>query len=495
MADSGWVVFRPIATPFAGSALHLHEVSVIRPLWFVVLLAFFTLTASPAAAQPCAPPDYADVSCLSTARSPTVGLRTFGYALQGDEGLRSIFISEIRPSANAAAWGYSASNPTVTANAMGAIDASMHLYLGINDVFTNADGTIASDAEANARLDTLATIVGPKVAWVHLGFDEPVWRAHLLWCKARGIIGDACFVAGPQQEVVEVVTPNLQRWAAALRARFPGVEIWEVEAHPMIRANLRLPNNFDVYAMDCYGPFDQCSRDSSGRAYSVTDLVQTLKQKVVDLNAAHSGYRTLGVIPETFVGWDRRNPKTQSSAPPSVALPPFNSTVTDDAQLSTLVQRYASLVVNEPLVTTVINFQYDTATEGTVTFIGSRSNPQTRALLDGYGRSVLGRPVQSNTTPPTIDFQVFTDDHVGGFGSLWTWSGFNASSCRSVTEPAVGTQPPFGALYTPPPTSTASFDYTIECTGPYGTTQKTVTVFPAATIQPVACAVRPELCY
>lgn len=406
----------------------------------------------------CSAPSYTSPDCLGYTKTPVDGVRYYGYPLMSSDASQTAvpelqLVSEIKNHTNVVGVVYDPSNPTSLLPLLKQLDTGFSAILFVNDIFTKKNGTLYSSTEVASRIQTLKQTVLPYKSYINFGFDEPVWRAHMVYCGTN----TACLWGGPLPAVYNVVTPNLQKWANQLRIALPGVSIMDIEAGPMIRSNLTLPANFDVYGFDCYGNFDNCY------GVSVPTMFNTIRSKVVDMNTRYGGYRRLAVVAEAELMYNR------TTSDPSVPLNAKN----DDEALA-LAQRYYQMYANDTMVNLVAPWIWQTMNEGPTTFFGARGLPNTRAALENYGRSITGKPVTTWTSAPVIQFMVSSGVRVGE-RPLWSWSTTGATSCRSITEPtAYPSAPPSGIIVGGVELAARVLDYTIECTGPYGTSQKTI---------------------
>lgn len=418
-----------------------------------VLLALVGNVANAA----CTAPAYTSVDCLGPAKAPVDGLRYYGYPLMSADASKTLtpelqLIPEIKNHTNMVGVVYDPSNPTGLLPLLTQLDASFSALLFINDLFTKADGTLYSATEITSRIQAMKAVILPYKNYIRFGFDEPVWRAHVIYCGTD----TTCLWGGPLAAVYNVVTPNLEKWANRLRSAFPGVSVMDVEAGPMIRSNLRLPVNFDLYSFDCYGDFDNCY------GVSIPTMFNMLRSKVVNMNTKYGGYRRLAVIAEAELIYNR-----------TVSDPSVPTFAKDDNAALALMQRYNQLYANDTMVNLVAPWIWQTMNEGPAVFFGGRGLPNTRAALEQLGRSITGKPATTWTSAPVIQFSASSGVRVGE-KVLWAWSTTGATSCRSITEPTIYPSiPANGVIVAGPELVARVLDYTIECTGPYGTSQKT----------------------
>jgi len=426
---------------------------------------------------------YSPPSCLGPANSSENGLNTFGFVLAegGTYNLPKVTqFQEVAKNSNAAAWAYNPANPSDTAAVMEGVSNLTKAYLTINDIFTRTDGTIYSDSEITSRLQTLSTVIAGKTIYVYLGWDEPVWRAQTLACGSS----NSCLYNGPNPSIMSTVTANLEKWADMVRQQFPGIGIFLVEAHPIVRSAWTIPKNFDLYSFDCYGPYDACSpqwnssTNSFGTPIPVSQIFATLKSKVSALNNAYGGYRRLAVVPEATIYYNRLNLK-----PPYIPgwdlvqniLNPGNAGT--DSSLLELMNKYITLAKSDSMVTTILGFLWGNINEGPTTFFGIRGYPNTRTTMEIEARAVSLKPAPwPYGLPPVIEFQTTQNMKTNDGGSIWSWTAYDTASCKSITEPQNWQDlPASGGIYRPPETSPTSVSYTISCTNSWGTSQKSLT--------------------
>lgn len=456
----------------------------MRLLGRCLALAALTLGAFTAQAACVAP--YGDpAQCLGVARSPVTGVRNIGYTVlpSGTDAPNPIgdFVTEIGYYANNVTVAYDPSNPAALAPVLSKLNSGLKLSLVLNSIFLKPDYSDQPEQFIEDQLRMLASQLSGKTAYIaFLAFDEVQWHKHNAACKDERLGFEACLQRGGTQPLVSETAAKLERWSARIRDYFPGVSMAYNESGPFVRPNLVLPKNYDLYSFDCYGNFDSCM----GVNASVPSLMATLKQKVQTLNLVWGGHRTLGIIPETQIAYSRMALRPGSGGVTDYvqnALYPVNAAIgagaANDSSLRTLVQRYTAMAAADPMITTIIGFLWGNLHDPASVSQGLRSFPLTRDYLDAYARNITGKPLRTITTPPSIDFGVTPDMTINNGGAIWAWSAYNATSCRAVTENVPGL-PPNGALWVPEPqpplTDGRSFDYTLECTGPYGTTQKTI---------------------
>lgn len=439
--------------------------------------------------------------CLGVARTSTWGMKTIGYQISQ---LRSEYATEIAATANTVVVGYDPNNPSSIAPIVAKLGPDLKIIIVINSIFTDpATEADRSDLFITSQLNTLASLLAGKTAYIaYLGFDESLWRRQWKACSAVGTPFDQCLRNGADPSINASVVANLERWSARVHDFFRGVSMFYNESGAFIRPAFMLPKNYDSYSFDCYGNFDSCPYVNQ----SIPALLDTLRTKVLALNASYPAYRRLALIAETTAGYNRWALRPGAGYGYVYdALSPYNPAIANgsgnDNSLRSLIQRYTALAASDRMVTTMVGFVWDNLYEGDMTWLGLRGMPLSRAYMEDYARGITGKPAPNLTTPPTIDFAVTQPMSVNNGGSIWAWAAYNATRCRSVSDPdpALQNLPANGAFWLPPELASRSFDYTLECTGSYGTTQKTIryTVDSAPvnkTPIPVNCTINPSSC-
>ena len=396
---------------------------------------------------------------LGTAQAPVNGLKHVGYPQLSVDADALALIPEMRNHANAIAFFYDPANPHATANLLEQLTPTFKGVLLVDPIFFKSDKTPHPDAEIGRRLIEFKQAVEPYASNIaYFGFDEPLYKLQSAYCRHS-----LPCTNGPLHPLVNShAVPELEKWMAFIRRTVAGPGILWIEAGPMIQDKLDLPVNADLYGFDCYSDWDNCN------GVSIKQRFTTLQDKVVELNAGLGGHRRLAVIPEAQLIHDRKSSRADTPV----------GTAAHDAAAVALLQRYkAELYANNPLVNLVGTWIWADidAGDGRHVIRGARSLPRTRAWLESEGRAVSGKPNRPWGQPPVVQLHASTGARTGEH-LLWVWSSTGASHCTSVTEAGSYPRAPTSGFLLGMEPQPRSFTYTISCTGPYGTTYKTVAV-------------------
>ena len=468
-----------------------------------ILLVATVLASGAVAAMAQVASSFTSPAYLGPQRHQTVGIKYVGHVMSGlTDVVSAENVQEVVGHTNVVGLTHSAANPGKNMAAMRAISGGdVTALLVIDELFQAADGTPLRSGSVDVNFVKLKAVLGKQASKIsYFAFDETMWRRQVGYCA-----GDvACRDNGPVAAVVDEMLPKIEAWAQRLRTEFPGTGVVYIYAGPMVRPTLRaIPANIDIVGFDCYQEPSACASDAAtGATYSIQTLFQILKTRVTGLNNDYGGFRRMVLIPPAFMAFDRTvtHPLGNGwagNAQLMVDRTLLPATATPDSAALALLQSNLSLA-SDPMVIMVGTFLWSSLSEGNAFFYGARGLPQVRAYLEYWGRALLNKPDVPSTLPPVIDIKASGGVPSNTTGSIFAWATTNATACRSVTDEAIGQHqnlPPNGVGYLPP-IAAAVYDYVIECTGPYGTTRKTLTFISESqpAIHSSLCTRTPMLC-
>lgn len=467
-------------------------------------LVSFGFTVANAA---CVPP-YADpTTCLGGARTAVTGIKNIGYYISptaAGSQYRGDYVAEIGNANNLVVAMYDVSNTNAIDTLLPKLATSgVKLSLIVNSIFLDANANSLSDIAISNNINTLYAKVSAYLGSFHsLAIDEAMLVTQ--WnkvCKPAGTAIQQCFIDGPSPATVALTVYNLEKWAAMMRGTFLNTSFAYNESGAMIRTATALPKNWDLYGFDCYGDWNNCVDTGA----SMSSLFSNLKSQVVALNNTYGGYRRMVVVGETTAAFDRvrTRPSPISGSALGDVIIPNNpalgaSALINDANLWGIAQNWKGLAATDPMVNTFVGFAWDTVWEGPLVWLGLRGFPYTLGQMEAWGRAVSGKSTANPTSAPVIDFGVSPNMAINTGGPIWAWSTYNGSTCRSVTEPdTYPALPASGSYWFQSESTPRSLNYTIECSNPYGVSQRTINytvVGPQQTTMPVSCKINPSIC-
>lgn len=167
-------------------------------------------------------------------------------------------------------------------------------------------------------------------------YDEPYWAA-----LNQGV---------PANDMKQF----LDEIAITIKSDLPSMPLIFMEAFPMIKADLQIPQGWDWIGMDCYGSFDNCG--NPGDQHSIPEYYNILKSKM-------NSNQKLVVIPEAFLFTE-------------------TPTLDDEIALVRRSQQFLAWAATEPRIIALAPFIYRNLAEEHIT--GAREMCPVREFYKSY---------------------------------------------------------------------------------------------------------------